>query len=120
SQKLASAGGVGHEPLHLAGGRPHALVVVDDASRAAGDPDDHFGDLADRDLAAAAEMNRLAFNARDRRGAHEGLDGIVDIDEIPGWTGGAETDRVPGQGLQRDRRNDGARALTRAKGVEGP
>ena len=108
------------QAFDLACGGPHALRIGLDLDRQAGGGGDHGGQVADGDLAATARMDSQTLDPRQGRGPEEGIDGIVDEDEVARRPGVAQADRSSGQQLDRDRGDDRARALARAEGVERP
>ena len=85
--------------------------VPDDLALEAGHVGDRLGELADRDLVAGAEVDRLgAVVALGRE--HEPLDAVVDVEKLPGRRAVApEHDLVRRLDHLADQRRDHVRAL---------
>src|SRR6266516_6047 len=88
-------GGVRQQPIDLAVDRAQSLLVEGDRHIAPHQALDAVDNLADRHLDARTEVDHLSLDPLDLCAAHHPLDRVPDVEEIPGWIGGTELDRVP-------------------------
>ena len=101
------------------GGRTRSSTD-DDRGAGAERREDPLGQLADRDLRARAEVQRLALDPGHGAAPDQPGDVVADVEEVARRVERAELDHVAGERLGGDRRDHRAGGLARPVGVERP